>query len=74
MWCGDSNWENGWRSHENRFENIVKGIKNCGLKNSLKTIDLYACYIGKAKASEILSNHGLGAITVVDDEEIYPMT
>jgi hypothetical protein len=68
MYCGHSSYGNSWGSHEHRFENIVKGIKNCGLKDSLKTIDVYECEIGKAKASEILSKHGLGAITVVDDK------
>jgi hypothetical protein len=72
-YCGNSN-NNSWGSHEHRFENIVKGIKNCGLKDSLKTIDVYECEIGKAKASEILSKHGLGAITVVADKCIDPMT
>jgi hypothetical protein len=72
-YCGNSS-HNSWGSHEHRFENIVKGIKNCGLKDSLKTIDVYNCEIGKAKASEILSKHGLGAITVVDDKHIAPMT
>jgi hypothetical protein len=73
-WSGHPSYGNGWHSYEHRFENIVKGIKNCGLKDSLKTIDVHHCQIGKAKASEILSKHGLRAISVVEDKDIAPMT
>jgi hypothetical protein len=66
---------NSWGTKSYRFENIVKGIKNCELKNSLTQIDVYYCQIGKSKAQEILNKHGLNGITAVEQENTKnPMT
>jgi hypothetical protein len=47
-----------WEENPLRFENIVKGIKQSGLKNSLKQIDIYQCGISKDKAQEVLNSYG----------------
>ena len=71
-----SNWASnvtGWSKHPERFENVVKGIKNSSLKDSLKTVVVHSntyC-IGSAKAREILDKHGLIADKVKVEQNGY---
>jgi hypothetical protein len=41
-----------------KFENIVKAIKQSGLKDSLEQIDISLCGIGKENAQEVLNSYG----------------
>ena len=63
----------GWSKHPERFENVVKAIKNCSLRDSLKTVVVYSTdyCIGSTKAREILDKHGLTADKVKVEEKFY---
>jgi hypothetical protein len=55
-----------WETIPNRFENIVKGIKSCSLKESLEFINVLSCGITKEQAQQILNNNGLSYIEAVE--------
>ena len=62
-----------WSKHPERFENVVKAIKNCSLKDSLKTVVVHSnnICIGSTKAREILDRHGLTEDKVKVEEKAY---
>ena len=53
-----------WRSKNERFENIIKGIANSSLKNSLTTIQIKKESMGLMKAEDVLKKYGLKNIRV----------
>ena len=63
----------GWTKHPERFENIVKAIKNCSLRDSLKTVVVNTTIhcIGSTKAREILDRNGLTEDKVKVEEKWY---
>ena len=60
--CSYSNWE----IHPMRFENLAASIaKSHGLKDSLKTLNIYECKITKEKAQEILNKYNLKSVKLL---------
>jgi len=55
------------QSIETRFENIVIGIANCGLKDSLTTLNLSKSKITVKRAKDILAKFGLTSISVSNE-------
>ena len=63
----------GWTKNPEKFENVVKGIKKCSLRDSLKTVVVESSTycIGSTKAREILDKHGLTADKVKVEQNSY---
>ena len=63
----------GWSKHPERFENVVKAIKNCSLRDSLRTVVVSSTdkCIGSNKAREILDRHGLTEDKLKVEENSY---
>jgi hypothetical protein len=58
-----------------KFENFVKGIKQSGLKDGLKQIDIGYSRVGKAKAQEVLDSYGFkNVIEAVENSESQLMS
>jgi hypothetical protein len=63
-----------WKENPYRFHNIVKGIENSSLKDSLKKIDIHDCGISIEKAQEYLFFEGLEKpILAVDESDCEPL-
>ena len=61
---GGSDYSN-WKEHPMRFENLVESIaKSQGLKDSLKTLNIYGCEITKEKAQEVLNKYNLKSVVL----------
>ena len=59
---GGSSYSN-WKSHPIRFENLVASIaQSQGLKDSLKTLNIWGCEITKEKAQEVLNKYNLKSV------------
>ncbi|CAI2361431.1 unnamed protein product [Moneuplotes crassus] len=65
--CGNSWCNMEWNSYPERFEKIVIAIKNSSLKDSLKTLNVNSCKISASKVTELLTNHCLSHISVVEE-------
>ena len=55
------------QSIETRFEIIVIGIANCGVKESLTTLNLSKSKITVKRAKDILAKFGLTSISVSNE-------
>ena len=42
--CGHSNYSN-WRKNKSEFKHIITAVNQSGLKESLKTLDLFNCSV-----------------------------
>ena len=61
---GGSDYSN-WNAHPMRFENLVASIAESeGLKNSLKTLNIFDCQITQAKAQDVLNKYNLKSVTL----------
>jgi hypothetical protein len=65
--AGYKNKFNHWDEHPERVENIIKGIKGSGLRDSLQKLDVKECKIGKEEVQKMLDKHGLASITAVEE-------
>ncbi|CAI2387701.1 unnamed protein product [Moneuplotes crassus] len=68
QYSGSKPWhtEMDWSNHPDRFENIIAGIKNCSLKDSLKIINIHKCGITVSQVESLLLSHNLSHISVKD--------
>jgi hypothetical protein len=57
-----------WNSKPYRFNYICSGISTCSLKNSLTTLSVHNCKIGKEKAKQMLEYQGITGIDVDEDK------
>jgi hypothetical protein len=58
---------NHWDEYPERFERIIRGISNCGLKDSLVKLDVSITNVTKDQAQEMLDSYGLRSITAVEE-------
>ena len=58
--------ETQWRKDSSYFENIIVAIKNSGLKDSLKTIDIEEWCLKRKEVRNVLDKHGLENIKVAN--------
>ena len=66
FWSSGGSIYSNWNAYPMRFENLVASIsKSQGLKNSLKTLQIYSSEITKEKAQEVLSKYNLKSVTLV---------
>ena len=63
---GYSNRTSDFKSNQASFENIVEAMAKSGLKDSLQTLDIKGCGLGKTAVQGLLSKHGMGAVSVVE--------
>ena len=67
-YCGDHS-DDDWTNNPSRFENIIKAISKCGLKESLQVINIDNTGITKDIAESYLEKYDMSNITI---EETNP--
>jgi hypothetical protein len=65
--AGYLNKFNHWDKHPERIENIIKGIKESGLRDSLHELDVNNCIIKKEEVQKMLDKHELTSIKAVEE-------
>ncbi|CAI2379582.1 unnamed protein product [Moneuplotes crassus] len=66
-YCERRDW-NDWINEPQKFENLIKGLSNSDLKDSLQEIDFgYFCELKLDFLKEVLSKHGFGHVEVSGD-------
>ena len=51
------------------MERIIKALSQCSIKDSLQTLNVYSWNIAVDKAKQMLKDHGMGAVSVLDDDK-----
>ena len=66
--CGAEGRNSDWIDNPLLFENIVKAISKCGLKESLKTVNIVDCRLDKSNVEKMFKKYGLADISVEGDK------
>lgn len=56
-----------WDKKPGKFEKLIMAIRDSGLGNSLKSINVKGCKLGKDKVEEQLQDHNISHIDVVEE-------
>mmetsp|Transcript_37997 Transcript_37997/g.43638 ORF Transcript_37997/g.43638 Transcript_37997/m.43638 type:complete len:182 (-) Transcript_37997:21-566(-) len=67
---GKSGKTSDWLKDKQVFENIVKAICQCSLKDSLQEINVYDCSLDLAVVKDMFQKHGMQNIDVNDKYEV----
>ena len=66
--CGAEGRSSDWIDDPSLFENIVKVMSKCDLKESIKTVRIYDCRLNKSNVEKMFKKYGLDDIYVEGDE------
>ena len=63
-----------WVSNPSLFSNIVCAIEDCGLRDSLTTLNVYACELDKSKVQQMFNLKSMSHVNVIEEYVQYPLT
>ena len=69
LW-GRSPRKTEWLSNPSLFSNIVSAIGDCGLRNSLTTLNVYACKLDKIKVQQMFDKNSMSHVKVIEDVNV----
>ena len=58
---------NEWKAHPERLKRVLKAVSQCSLKDSLKTLDVFACDVEAKQVEEMLREFELNDVKVVEE-------
>ena len=62
-------------SNPSLFSNIVCAIGDCGLRDSLTTLNAHACKLDKSKVQQMFNENSISHVNVIDEGIPYqPLT
>ena len=67
-WWGSSSRKTEWVSNPSLFSNIVSAIGDCGLRDSLTTINVAWCKLDKSKVQQMFNLKSMSHVNVIEDK------
>ena len=73
MYIGFNQWghyfrKTEWKSNPSLFSNIVSAIGDCGLKDSLSTLNVSGCKLDRRKVQQMFNENSMGHVNVVKED------
>ena len=56
-----------WESNPSLFLNIVSAIGNCRLRDSLTSVNVYYCKLGKSKVQQMFNENSMSHVNVIEE-------
>ena len=71
---GYSTRKTEWVSNPSLFSNIVCAIGDCGLRDSLTTLNVNRCQLDKSKVQQMFNENSMSHVDVVEEYAGLPLT